>query len=544
MINYHLSIKSLEKYHVIKTDEISQVQQEPSISYGEYVEPKIHPLILLSLLQVNPYHASACSIKANDILRTGYTIENDNGRVDEFIQACKPSFEFIMLRALEDLQVFNYCALEVVRDSTGEPVRLEYIPAHTIRVHKNLTRYMHTWDNVNITYFKDYQYDGEIDPETGEDTEAIGANEIIFIHLPNPMCSYYGVPRYISAAPAILSMQKIDEYNYAFFDNFTIPSYVITVTGEFEDEEILDSEGNPTGKTVLQELIEENFSYIRENPHTPLVLSVPGGDSVEVKFTPLNTTQQDASFQNYIDSKKLDIAAAHMIDPYRLGIFETGPLGGNFAEVTRKTYHESVIRPQQNIIQSILTDFFQEKFGADIIFNFKDEVLLESELVLNYVRLVEAGVITPAEARKQLFGWDGGLDSFYLPGQYMPYSSSEEMSMKTRPTNQNNYKKLLRNEYNSMRNQIKKVINSDLQTDEKKRQIDMILTEFKNIGEMKIREALPSAYETGRLKSGMPTLIASSPAQDRYIEMQLTGLNDFIEKVRYYLYKIILSQGS
>jgi hypothetical protein len=71
----------------------------------------------------------------------------------------------------------------------------------------------------------------------------------------------------------------------------------------------------------------------------------------------------------------------------------------------------------------------------------------------------------------------------------------------------------------------------------------MILTELKKIGEIKIREALQSAYENGRIKSGMPILIASSPVQDKYIEMQLAGLDDFIEKTRHYLYKIILSQG-
>ena len=535
MINYHLSIKSLEKYHAIRADDISQVQQEPNISYNGYIEPKIHPLILLSLLQVNPYHASACSIKANDILRTGYTIENDDGRVEGFIKACKPSFEFILLRALEDLQVFNYGTLEVVRDNNGEPVRFEYIPAHTIRVHRDGTRYMHTWNNVNISYFKDYRYEGEINSRTGEDTESIGANEIIFIHLPNPICTYYGVPRYISAAPAILSMQKIDEYNYAFFDNFTIPSYVITITGDFEDEEILDENDNPTGKTVLQELIEENFSYLRENPHTPLVMSIPGGDSVEVKFTPLNTTQRDASFQNYLDSKKLDIAAAHMIDPYRIGILEIGPLGGNFAEVTRKTYYESVIKTQQNIVASILSDFFQHKFKQDVVFKFKDEILLESELVRNYVSLVHAGVITPAEARQQLFGLDGGLDTFYLPGQLMPQSVSK-MSIKSKATN--DYKKLLKNEYNLLKKRVHDIINSTLQRDEKKKQIDMILTEFKNIAEAKIRESLTKATATAT-DMRMPQQYITPT--DRFVEMQLTSLNDFVEKTRHYLYKIILT---
>lgn len=541
MMNYHLSIKSLEKYQAIKAEDIrSQVQQEPE--YGDYVEPKVHPLILLSLLQMNPYHASACSIKAYDIIKMGYTIENDDGSVNELIQKCKGSFEFILLQALEDLQVFNYCTLEVVRDSGGEPVRFEYIPAHTIRVHKDGSRYMHTWDNVNVTYFKDYRYEGEIDPTTGEDTEAIGANEIIFIHLSSPMCSYYGVPKYISAVPAILTMNKIDNYNYAFFDNFTIPSYVITITGDFEDEEILDSEGNPTGKTILQELIEENFSYLRENPHTPLVLSVPGGDSVEVKFTPLNTTQREASFQEYLDSKKMDIAAAHMIDPYRLGIFEVGPLGGNFAEVTRKTYQESVIRPQQKIIASIFTDFFQTKYGSDVEFKFKDEIIFESELVRNYVSLIQAGVITPAEARQRLLGLSGGLDSFYLPGQFMPQGSLKMALKIDRVKNYKEYKKLLKSEYDALKQRIQEIMRSDLGVDEKKRQIDIVLEEFRNIGERKVREALPSAYENGRIESGMPVLVAS-PTRDKYIEMQLTGLNDFIEKIRHYLYKVILSQG-
>ena len=124
MFNYHLSIKSLEKYKAIKREEVeSQALKEDG--FEEYVEPKVHPLVLLSLLQVNPYHASACSIKANDILRTSYLIDGDDGGVEELLRACRPSFEFILLQALEDLQVFNYCTLEVVRDDQGEPVRLD-----------------------------------------------------------------------------------------------------------------------------------------------------------------------------------------------------------------------------------------------------------------------------------------------------------------------------------------------------------------------------------------------------------------------------------
>ncbi|MCQ8904366.1 MAG: phage portal protein [Methanothermobacter sp.] len=535
MFNYHLSIKSLEKYRAIKGDTDSQALKEDG--FEEYVEPKVHPLVLLSLLQVNPYHASACSIKANDILRTGYLIDGDDGGVEELLRACRPSFEFILLQALEDLQVFNYCTLEVVRDDQGEPVRLDYIPAHTVRVHRDGSRYMQTWDGIHVTYFKDYRYEGEVNPDNGEDQDGVGANEIIFIHLPSPICSYYGVPRYLSAAPSILAMQKIDEYNYAFFDNYTIPSYVITVTGEFEDEMELGSDGEPTGRTVLQGLIEDNFKYLKEAPHTPLVFSIPGGDTVEVTFTPLNTSQKELSFREYAAEKKYDIAAAHMIDPYRLGIADTGPLGGNFAEVTRRTYYESVVRPQQNIISSILTDFFQVRFNPKTRFKFNDETLLESDSVRNYALLVQSGVLTPAEARERLFGLDGGPDIFMVP------SKGAAKSVKRQERNyEKNQIREIRKIYAKYRPRFNEIISSKLSAEEKKKKIDESLAEFR-----------AEAYEAGKkmliiggdmgsmsaLNQGV-SVIPSKPLNlERYEELLEASVEDMIGRIRHYLYKVI-----
>lgn len=537
MFNYQLSIKSLEKYKAIKSEEVES-QAIGETRFEEYVEPKINPLVLLSLLQVNPYHASACSIKANDIIRTGYILEGDDeGVVEEFIRACKPSFEYVLLRALEDLQVFNYCTLEVVRDDEGDPIRFEYIPSHTVRVHKDGSRYRQTWDGVNITHFKDYRYEGEINPETGEDQDNVGANELVFIHIPSPVCSYYGVPRYISAAPAILAMQKIDEYNYAFFDNYTIPSYVITITGEFEDELEEDPDGNPTGRTVIQALIEDNFKHIKESPHTPLVFSIPGGDTVKVTFTPLNTSQKELSFKEYAAEKKYDIAAAHMIDPYRLGIADTGPLGGNFAEVTRRTYYESVVRPQQNIISSILTDFFQVKFNQRTRFKFNDETLLESDSAKNYALLVQSGVLTPAEARERLFGLDGGPDIFMVP------SKGAAKSVKRQERNyEKNQIKEIRKIYAKYRPRFNEIISSKLSAEEKKKKIDEVLAEFR-----------AEAYEAGKkmliiggdmgsmsaLNQGV-SVIPSKPLNlEKYEELLEASVEDMMGRIRHYLYKVI-----
>lgn len=124
----------------------------------------------------------------------------------------------------------------------------------------------------------------------------------------------------------------------------------------------------------------------------------------------------------------------------------------------------------------------------------------------------------------------------------MPQGSLKMALKIDRVKNYKEYKKLLKSEYDALKQRIQEIMRSDLGVDEKKRQIDIVLEEFRNIGERKVREALPSAYENGRIESGMPVLVAS-PTRDKYIEMQLTGLNDFIEKIRHYLYKVILSQG-
>lgn len=535
MFNYHLSIKSLEKYRAIKGDTDSQALKEDG--FEEYVEPKVHPLVLLSLLQVNPYHASACSIKANDILRTGYLIDGDDGGVEEFLRACRPSFEFILLQALEDLQVFNYCTLEVVRDDQGEPVRLDYIPAHTVRVHRDGSRYMQTWDGIHVTYFKDYRYEGEVNPDTGEDQDGVGANEIIFIRLPSPICSYYGVPRYLSAAPSILAMQKIDEYNYAFFDNYTIPSYVITVTGEFEDEMELGSDGEPTGRTVLQGLIEDNFKYLKEAPHTPLVFSIPGGDTVEVTFTPLNTSQKELSFREYAAEKKHDIAAAHMIDPYRLGIIDVGPLGGNFAEVTRRTYYESVVRPQQEIVSSVLTDFIQLKLDPGARFVFNEEILMESESVHNYALLVQCGVLTPSEVREKLFGLDGGPDMFMVP------SSIGKSAMKRQKRNyEKNQINEIKRTYAKYKPRIQEIISSEAPLEDKKKKIDEVLSDFRAEAYENGKKMLSIAGDMGTMSAinrGVSMIPPKPSNLEAYEDLLAASVDDIVERIRHYLYKVI-----
>ena len=546
VFNYHLSIKSLDQYRAVKEEDVRL--QESSTTEG-YVEPPIPPLTLLSLYQSNPYHASACNLKANDVLKSGWGITDPEAAREfrSFTDNCRPSFEYILLSALLDLQVFNYCALEVIRRDDGSPARLGYIPAHTIRVHDTGTRYRHTWDGVNVTYLKDYRYDGEVDPSTGGDVEGVGANEVIFIRLPNPICSYYGVPQYLPALTSILCMRKVGEYNYAFFDNFTIPSYVITVTGDYEDEVIVDSDGNPTGKTLLQELIEENFEYIRQHPHTPIVLSIPGGGDVEITFQPLNIDTKDLNFKEYLQEMRREIIAAHMIDPYRLGVGDVGALGGNLADVARRTYYESVVRPQQRIIASVFTDFIQTHFDVPdtVEFFFNEEGILESDVVKGYTSLVLSGVMTPREVRRRLFNDDTGPDVYYVPPSVTPKPNA---STKRDPRlEEKAWQHLIKETYEKYRGRIDDVIkDQNLTNDQKREAIDRALQSFREDvynEASKILEERATVGLQSAIHRGATSIPASGQNLGRYDELLKVSVDDMVHRLQSYLYKVIGRQG-
>lgn len=551
----------LKTYRVFKEAPESRGKDRPAASTDGFVEPKMNPQLLLSLLELSPHHSSACSVKANDIIRAGYQLGGDDSELaGEIIKETSPSFEVVLLRAMEDLQVFNYCALEVVRDEDGAPAYFSYVPAHTVRIHESRKKYYSTWDGVEKVYFKDYGADEEISYRTGEPTDDPEemANELIFISIPSPYCSYYGVPRYVSAIPSILGISRVNNYNYLFFDNYTVPSYAITITGDFEDEIEVDGQGNPTGRTQLQALIEENFDYIARNPHTPIVLSVPGGDKVKVEFIPLSRDAHDSSFREYEANKKLDIAAAHMMDPYRIGIFEVGPLGGNLAEATARNYYESVIKPQRKLVETILTDFFQLRLGeegvrADIIFDLKDELLLESDGIRNLALLIQNGVLTPGEVRRYLFNKDDGIDTLLLPGNLLPQTGVGGESIMKRaykgdgikvgdPTKPTKIKEDLLRLFQPYNKRLRGIVRNPQDVNVKKRMVDETLNQFKmkayGYAEGLLNDAVSSAIEEA-VKEGTGTVPLQHERMDRYRDLIHATIDDMVSRLQYYYYKVI-----
>jgi PBSX family phage portal protein len=294
--------------------------------------------------------------------------------LEEFINNCFPTFEDVATRAFQDEEEIGWLCIELIRVAglpTGEPQRLEHIPSHTIRIHKDGNRFMQTWDGFNNRWFKligDYRSvedreDKDIDKKDGSEHPLNSldknnvAHEMIYDINYSSRSSYYGTPDSVPAIRTMIGDQSAVNYNISFFKNFAIPAYAIYITGYFEDEPELDDDDEPTGKTVLQVAMEEKFQSVVENPHGSLVFMIPTADPstrVEIRFEKLTVDTKESSFRLYRMDNSDEVISAHRVDPYRAMVMQTGSLGGNTAIESKKNYKSTTIKPKQRRFEALI----------------------------------------------------------------------------------------------------------------------------------------------------------------------------------------------
>jgi len=449
----------LEKYK-IADGESKQLKDTFSQIYTSngLIEPPYNPEGLAALAEINTFHARCCETKASDVALRGWEIiskadspsEKELEILEGFLDNHQPSFPYVLKKACQDFEEIGWGALEVIREGNlpdSRIQRLEHIPSHTLRLHESLNKYAQTWDGVNLRWFKVFGYDKDVHMDTGEEYPLGSlepeerANELIVVHNYSSRSSFYGVPDFIPAISAIAGDEAQSEYNRKFFENYGVPSYAVFITGDYEDEEILDAQGNPTGKTILQETIEEYFSYLAENPHAPLVIAIPGamGDSVKIKFEKLSTELKEASFRMYRQDNRNEIVTAHGVDPYRLGVMVLGSLGGNTAKLSRMNYLEGVVATRQQLWAQVLNKrIISEGFGIkdwELSPKLSEFEVMEDEIE-TYISLFKIGVLSPNEVRtllKNKFGLKRvehpAMDDYYVVGAMKITNLSEAEPM-------------------------------------------------------------------------------------------------------------------
>lgn len=391
------------------------------------VQPLYSPEILAGIIEINAYHARCCQVKARDTAGLGWMlvplVENPSPeqkeRLEVFIND-QSGFIHTLYQHQYDIEVISYGALELVREDyhhDGEPVGLFHVPAHTLRVHVGGNKIMQRRANKK-RYFKVIGAEVDIDLMTGEE-RPLGsldperrASEIIWNSMYSQRSDYYGIADIIPALGAVHGDMSRRDYNLSFFDNFGVPAYAVFITGDYDPGEIDEK----TGKTELEQSIEDHFSELAENPHSTLILTVPSREGasgdVKIEFQPLSVETKDASFRLFRKDNRDEIITAHGVPPYRAGIAETGSLGGSTAIESTRIYKNSVIEPRQEVLEELLNHWIvREGFEVtDWAFQFVDIDTEDEKQELEIVRgLFDMGAMRIRDVI-QLYGSNYGLE--------------------------------------------------------------------------------------------------------------------------------------
>lgn len=440
-----VSLKKLDRYEVKKTSKQLKEDRQYFKEKG-LVSPPYDPSVFLDYYESNGYLMRSVDQVAQDVGGLGYTLkpkeevdlkankkaQEIKGKMDKLL--LRPNDEDsliqILKRLITDWGSMGWWCLEIVRNMKDEIAELHYVPAHTIRVHEKSNKFCqvryikgkkaHRW-------FKNFGYEKDVHKDSGEEkqkngiTEADRANELIFYKNFTSRSDYYGTPNILGSIGAVLSLIGIRDYNLSFFENYGVPSALVVLQGEWDED---------SDKTIKEFLDTEIKGS--ENAHKTLVLQIPeeGG---KLEWIPLETKKKDeGGFKIYLKMQRDEVLVAYSMPPYKLGIAEEGALGGNTAKESNINYIFSMIRPLQLDLEfifngRILPTFYEKDKEKnftplfDFLLKVTDTRDLDAE-VKRCFQLFSVGAMNPNQIRKKLDlgdAYDEG-EQYHIGAQFKP----------------------------------------------------------------------------------------------------------------------------
>jgi len=338
----------------------------------------------------------------------------ERARLEAFFDFCCFDHSFVDLRRRmrQDLEVTGNAFWEVLRDGKGDLARFVYVPSYTVRLlpldreavevrervrvstisfdtvsaRRRLRRYVQIQGTERV-YFKSFGDPRVVSRCTGRvfpDIAALKAaqaddgpaTELLHFSIHSPR-SPYGVPRWVGTLLSVLGSRQMEEVNYLYFENKSVPPLALIVSG-----------GRLSDASVprIERFIEENLKG-KANFHKILILEADGsgtgdGGRAKIELRPLTDAQQhDALFQVY-DERNIDFNRA------------TAESALRFAE-------DQVFQPERDEFDFLMN----RKVLADMGLRFwrfrsQTPVTRDPERMTEMdERLVRVGVLTPEEGR-------------------------------------------------------------------------------------------------------------------------------------------------
>lgn len=464
--SFIVTIDNENEYHVIDQLELDKhalkADLDPATGSKQVVDemfrighnilnPKYNPYDLVALLDLYTYHASCVEAVAMDVSGISYTlkpiegtepIEAEKERFITVLDNCTPGINTHLQRLVYDRRAIGYGALEVIREdkSDSDIIRLNHIPAQTLRRHADLKRVLHTTPSGKrvwfVIYGKNYDEYGnkcDVHADTGEFHPYNSlephekANELLWSMEYAPGTDYYGRPPIVSCLGSIKGDIGAVKYNNSFFENYGMPKFAITVTGDFADYDVDPDDEDYDITQTLRYKIGQQIKEVIKNPHSAICITIPSeGEegNVDLNITPLSVQTEEGHFRMYRKDTRDEVIHAHHMDPSRLGVFDSGNLNGSNSEATMSSYKYGTIAPIKAEMESLINQIGTELGVTSWKFCIEDVAPIDYTKDLALAEFLFArGAMTIKELIDN-FGGKFGLtmtdpDDYYLNARYI-----------------------------------------------------------------------------------------------------------------------------
>lgn len=345
-------IKSVLHEYDVKSQELSKDE----LNYGtEIIDPVYDPFLLDKLREMSGTHDSCIVVKSEDAIFSGKKFITTLGEVPENIKNLLEDFDFDeeLESFLEDYETFGFAGLEILRNDLGEFVGINHINSLYLRMCRDKERVVQKI-GADENYFKLYnpkenrylnRESGLWDMDINKDTIA---NDLIWFNKKCSESKVYGKPDYLSELPAIITDEAIIQYQQGYFKSNGVPNYIITITGNIEED------GDYTLDDFESDL-EKEFKDISNEPGTALCLTIPSTENdVNVNVTKIGEERKEGSFLDLSEKVTDRIYRVHHVPKERLGDSDSEGISSNRTETLLKNYSKSTVAIIQKRIANLV----------------------------------------------------------------------------------------------------------------------------------------------------------------------------------------------
>ncbi len=351
---------------------------------------------------INTHNKRAIEAKAEDIAGSGWAFSGGLGSkgtdaanklATDWLKgaACRRSFKDFAVCVETDYQALGNAFIEVIPNRRGEPEQLEHLPSVETYVRLDGLGFLQRRGRQHA-HFRNFWVD-DLEYAKLPANDPLHAdrdhNSVISFYNYSPWSPVYGLPPVMPAWNALALNTLVAEYNLQFFGNNAIPDYAVILDGEWED--------------AADQAIEEYFrTRIKGNAHSTMVLQSPQGGSAKFhKLTGDNA--KEGSFRLLRQDCRDEILQAHGVPPQKIGIVETGALGGNVGSEQIRDYGQLVRRGQERW-EAAIEALIERRGLTNVSFSYEpydtEDEKLNAEIDKTYI---DAGVVEPDEVRSTRF---------------------------------------------------------------------------------------------------------------------------------------------